>query len=110
MYNLKIKKLTAKCKTCNKIVKTGGGGTSNIKNHLKTNHFTLYYEKENATSAPKSSEQNIDSVSLDEDSDSQHSLASPARPSPSPTLLIVININDWMLGPLRNGKLTLKRS
>lgn len=45
-----IDKENAKCKKCSKNVKRAGG-TTNLRNHLKNNHFNAFYEMQNKRSS-----------------------------------------------------------
>lgn len=107
-----VDKEHAKCKKCGKIVKRAGG-TTNIRNHLKNNHFSFFYEIEQTRSL-KRRKKNDESGSfegLDTDDDGL------VDQSYSALTIIFTNILSnftfiplWYPGPIQSGIIVVTRT
>lgn len=78
-----VDKEQAKCKICGKPVKRAGG-TTNIRNHLKNNHFTSFYEMENKKPSHSNNESenlNVLDEGISPDACSDRPLLSPSAPN-----------------------------
>ena len=76
----------AKCKICSSSLVTGGG-TTNLKNHLQSKHFGVFFELNNRTAGAVAVEREEDADDMPGNSDSNSSVPTTtpsASPSPTP--------------------------